>query len=566
MPSLPSNSVFVPLLIERLLQRQFLTPEAVERIQSAADVANEPFAAVATRLGLVDEYAMATIFAELLSLEVIRRADFPDRLDTTIAWNVPFLKRKRILPLRVTADGVTVAMANPADETAQQAIAFATNRQIRPVAALESELEDFFYKEELAQNNTVAVQSAPITAVGAIQDDLTRLSDVTSDAPVIRLVNRVILEASDLGASDIHLEPSANALTVRYRLDGLLQTSEVLTARWAESVASRIKLMARLDIAEKRLPQDGRIRFSARGRTLDLRVATFPCQFGESIVIRLLGQQSVDLNLDTLSLSTHGLKVLKQALQRPHGIILLTGPTGSGKTTTLYAALRAIYNPALKIVTVEDPIEYVMEGVSQLQIKPDINLTYAAALRSILRNDPDIIMIGEIRDRETADSAIRAALTGHLVLSTLHTNTAAGAVTRLLDLGVESFLLSSTLELSAAQRLVRRLCPQCKTPFPPATAQIELIKKAIPEAGVPTILYQPTGCEFCKGTGYKGRTPLFEAIAMGDEERALIRAAPDETYLAAAAARRGSTTLWQHGLEKVIAGETSFEEILRVVE
>ncbi|MGR9051493.1 MAG: GspE/PulE family protein [Gammaproteobacteria bacterium] len=566
MPPSLSTQTFLPSLIERLIQRQVLTPEAVERIQSAAAVSREPFAAVATRLGLVSEYTLATVFAELLHLEVIRRPEFPEQLDTTIAWNLPFLKRKRVLPLTVTAHAVDVAMADPGDETTVRAIAFASNRQVNLSVALESELDDFFYKAELAQADTGAVQSGPAALAGAHQDDLIRLNDMTSDAPVIRLVNRIILEASDLGASDIHIEPGAHALTLRYRLDGLLQTSEVLTARWSEPVVARVKLMARLDIAEKRLPQDGRIRFAARGHTLDLRVATFPCQFGESIVIRLLGQHSVDLNLAALDLSAHGLSVLKQALQRPHGIILLTGPTGSGKTTTLYAALRAIYNPALKIVTVEDPIEYVIEGVSQLQIKPEIDLTYAAALRSILRNDPDIIMIGEIRDRETADSAIRAALTGHLVLSTLHTNTAAGAVTRLLDLGVEAFLLASTLELSAAQRLVRRLCPQCKQAYTPTDEQFALIARAIPSIPAPIKLYQPAGCDACKHTGYKGRTPLFEAILIGDEERALIRTASDETQLAAAAACRGGTTLWQHGLEKVVAGETSFEEILRVVE
>ncbi len=566
MSSLFSHQNSQTLLVDRLLQKQLLTPEVVERIQAASTTANSPFSAVATRLGLVSEYAIALTFSELLNIEVIRRADFPEKLDATVDWNFAFLRQKRVLPLRVEGNNVYLAMADPVDDATSKAIAFAANRSVRIVAALESELDDFFYKTELAKNNIAQIKSEPETVANASQDDLNRLNDVTSDAPVIRLVNRTILDASDLGASDIHVEPSANSLTIRYRLDGLLQTNEVLASRWSEPVAARLKLMARLDIAEKRLPQDGRIRFSARGRTLDLRVATFPCQFGESIVIRLLGQQSGDLNLDALGLSLSGLSALKQASKRPHGIILLTGPTGSGKTTTLYAVLREIYDPALKIITVEDPIEYVMEGISQLQVKSDINLTYATALRAILRNDPDIIMIGEIRDRETADIAIRAALTGHLVLSTLHTNTAAGAITRLLDLGVEAFLLASTLELSAAQRLVRRLCPRCKTAYFPSDSDIELIKQAIPSAHIPDIFYQPVGCEFCKNTGYKGRTPLFEAIPIGDEERSLIHTGVNEMDLTASVANRGWTSLWQHGLEKVMTGETSFEEILRVVE
>jgi general secretion pathway protein E len=554
-------------LVEILLRKRLMSAEAIERVQAAARSSGTPFSAVATRLGLVSEYEMALLFAEMLDIEVSRRASFPVDLPDIHGINPHFLRAKRVLPLRMDNQGIDLAMADPTDDATVASVAFACGKIVNRYAALESELEDYFYKLDATKAETEDRASlASIGKADVKDDDVAKLSDHTSDAPVIRLVHRLIMAASDLGASDVHVEPTSNAMVVRYRIDGLLQEAEVLSARWAEPVASRIKLMARLDIAEKRVPQDGRIRFSARGRSIDLRVATFPTLHGESIVLRLLGQQSVQLNLDGLELADYGLNVLRKALKRPHGIVLITGPTGSGKTTTLYASLNAILNPELKIVTVEDPIEYVLSGVSQLQVKPEIGLTYAAALRSILRNDPDIIMIGEIRDRETADIAIRAALTGHLVLSTLHTNTAAGAVTRLLDLGVEAYLLASTLELTAAQRLVRRLCSHCKEPRRLARADAELIGSAVGEHGVPSGVYAPVGCSHCNGRGFAGRTPLFEAIEIQDSEREIIRVKQDENLLDAASKQRGGGNLWQHGIKKVIAGETSLDEVLRVVE
>jgi len=510
---------------------------------------------------------MAEIFAEMLAIEVAKRARFPARLPEIDGVNLHFFRTKRALPLVIDQDEVHLAMADPTDDVTAAGVEFLLGKPVKRYAALESELEDYFYKLDAAQAEAEeAISLASIGTAEVNDDDVAKLSDHASDAPVIRLVHRLIMSASDLGASDVHVEPAANALIIRYRIDGLLQEADVLSARWAEPVASRIKLMARLDIAERRVPQDGRIRFSARGRSLDLRVATFPTLHGESIVLRLLGQVSVKLELDQLGLSDHGLNGLRKALKKPHGIVLITGPTGSGKTTTLYASLNAILNPELKIVTVEDPIEYVLTGVSQLQVKPEIGLTYATSLRSILRNDPDIIMIGEIRDRETADIAIRAALTGHLVLSTLHTNTAAGAVTRLLDLGVEAYLLASTLELAAAQRLVRRLCPHCKIRRSVTKSEAEMIGHGLGKHGVPEAIYGPKGCEHCNGRGYWGRTPLFEAIEIEEEEREIIRMKQDERMLVDASVRRGGRNLWQHGLAKVVAGETAIDEVLRVME
>ncbi|MBP1152669.1 MULTISPECIES: GspE/PulE family protein [unclassified Methylocaldum] len=554
-------------LVEILLRRRLMSAESVERVQAAARSSETPFSAVATRLGLVTEDQMAEIFAEMLAIEVAKRARFPARLPEIDGVNLHFFRTKRALPLVIDQDEVHLAMADPTDDVTAAGVEFLLGKPVKRYAALESELEDYFYKLDAAQAEAEeAISLASIGTAEVNDDDVAKLSDHASDAPVIRLVHRLIMSASDLGASDVHVEPAANALIIRYRIDGLLQEADVLSARWAEPVASRIKLMARLDIAERRVPQDGRIRFSARGRSLDLRVATFPTLHGESIVLRLLGQVSVKLELDQLGLSDHGLNGLRKALKKPHGIVLITGPTGSGKTTTLYASLNAILNPELKIVTVEDPIEYVLTGVSQLQVKPEIGLTYATSLRSILRNDPDIIMIGEIRDRETADIAIRAALTGHLVLSTLHTNTAAGAVTRLLDLGVEAYLLASTLELAAAQRLVRRLCPHCKIRRSVTKSEAEMIGHGLGKHGVPEAIYGPKGCEHCNGRGYWGRTPLFEAIEIEEEEREIIRMKQDERMLVDASVRRGGRNLWQHGLAKVVAGETAIDEVLRVME
>lgn len=554
-------------LVEILLRRRLMSAESVERVQAAARSSETPFSAVATRLGLVTEDQMAEIFAEMLAIEVAKRARFPARLPEIDGVNLHFFRTKRALPLVIDQDEVHLAMADPTDDVTAAGVEFLLGKPVKRYAALESELEDYFYKLDAAQAEAEeAISLASIGTAEVNDDDVAKLSDHASDAPVIRLVHRLIMSASDLGASDVHVEPAANALIIRYRIDGLLQEADVLSARWAEPVASRIKLMARLDIAERRVPQDGRIRFSARGRSLDLRVATFPTLHGESIVLRLLGQVSVKLELDQLGLSDHGLNGLRKALKKPHGIVLITGPTGSGKTTTLYASLNAILNPELKIVTVEDPIEYVLTGVSQLQVKPEIGLTYATSLRSILRNDPDIIMIGEIRDCETADIAIRAALTGHLVLSTLHTNTAAGAVTRLLDLGVEAYLLASTLELAAAQRLVRRLCPHCKIRRSVTKSEAEMIGHGLGKHGVPEAIYGPKGCEHCNGRGYWGRTPLFEAIEIEEEEREIIRMKQDERMLVDASVRRGGRNLWQHGLAKVVAGETAIDEVLRVME
>jgi general secretion pathway protein E len=478
--------------------------------------------------------------------------------------NQDFMGWHKLLPVRPETGGVLLAMSDPLDEAALAGATFAYDEPLIRVVALESDIDDAW--RCLAASS--ATNATPEIVAGHVElrEEAALLADQASDAPVIRQVNRLISKAIALRASDIHFEPAQDALNVRFRVDGDLELPEVLAKRWAEPVVSRLKLMAKLDIAEKRLPQDGRLRSAVQGHSIDLRLATFPTLQGESVVLRVLGQQSVELDLDRIGLSVKGLAALRRALAQPHGLVLITGPTGSGKTTTLYAALNALRRQEVKLVTVEDPIEYTLAGVSQLQVKPEIGLDYPAALRSVLRNDPDVIMVGEIRDKETADIAIRAALTGHLVLATLHTNSAAGAVTRLLDLGVQDFLLASTLEIACAQRLVRKLCSRCARQRPAVADELALLRDAglVSEGSDPPLVGEAQGCPACLGRGFAGRIPLFEAITMSESVRVLVRAGFDEGALNRAALSEGAQSLLNHGLHKVLAGETTVAEVLAV--
>ncbi|MEM6539057.1 MAG: type II secretion system ATPase GspE [Pseudomonadota bacterium] len=390
------------------------------------------------------------------------------------------------------------------------------------------------------------------------------LLDSDDDAPVIRLINGVISEAVKTRASDVHVEPYEAGVSIRLRIDGVLREILSLPARAAPPLVSRIKVMSRLDISEKRIPQDGRMSIALGGKTVDVRVSTLPARFGERVVMRILDKEEARLDLDALGMPGATLSRLKSVLKRPNGIILVTGPTGSGKTTTLYGALSLLNDPSLNILTVEDPVEYAIDGIGQTQINPKVGMTFATGLRAILRQDPDIVMVGEIRDGETADIAIRAALTGHLVLSTIHTNSAVGAVTRLRDMGAEPFLLSSTLCGVLAQRLVRRLCPACKEPYKPDAAQKKLL--GLKQSDNSTVLYRPKGCGRCGHSGYEGRLGVYELITVSQNVRELIHNEKGETELANAAfADPQSQTLAQCGFSHVIEGTTSLEEVLRVV-
>jgi general secretion pathway protein E len=390
------------------------------------------------------------------------------------------------------------------------------------------------------------------------------LKDLASEAPVIRLVSLVITNALEMRASDIHVEPFENRLAVRYRVDGVLHDVESPPKRLAAAVISRIKIMANLDIAERRLPQDGRIRLRVQGKEIDLRVSTVPTMHGESVVMRILDKGGVALDFARLGFEDDTLKLFLDVLLQPHGILLVTGPTGSGKTTTLYTALDRLNQPDVKILTVEDPVEYQMPGINQIQVKPQIDLTFANALRSIVRQDPDVIMIGEIRDLETAQIAVQSALTGHLVLSTVHTNDAPSTVNRLLDMGVEDYLLTSTIIGILAQRLVRTLCGLCKEPYPALPELVEQmhLRKFVPDG--PITLWHARGCSACSQTGYTGRVSILEMLPMSDALRSLVMRHATATELRAQALSEGMLSMYDDGLRKALRGVTTFEEVLRV--
>jgi len=449
-----------------------------------------------------------------------------------------FLKRARLLPVAMEPDGaLLVAMANPRDAEAIEALEIATGHRVVAWAAAEADIAaalDRLYSGKSALERIVE----DFDGGSAPDDDLDRLKDLASEAPVVRLVNHLFEEAARLGASDIHIEPFADRLAVRLRVDGVLRDLPPPPARLARAVVSRIKILANLNIAERRLPQDGRVSQMLRGRPLDLRISTLPTVHGESVVIRLLDGAAGVRELATLGLSPGDEAKLRRLLAAPHGMILVTGPTGSGKTTTLYAALHQIDAATRKVLTVEDPVEYHMERVNQVQVKPQIGLTFAQVLRAMVRQDPDVIMVGETRDAETAGIAVHAALTGHLVLTTLHTNSAAGAITRLLDMGVEPFLLTSTVRGVVGQRLVRTLCRRCKG----------------------------AGCEECGGTGFRGRIGVFEVLLMDDELRSLTQARAGAEALEQTARRAGMTAMLEDGLAKVAAGLTTVEEVRRVTD
>jgi general secretion pathway protein E len=430
-----------------------------------------------------------------------------------------------------------------------------------PSEAFERRLSEIYSVDSIrADDFSMDADEADLVSLAEGLPKTADLLDSQNDAPVIRLINALIAEAVKTKASDIHIEPYEKSLSVRLRIDGVLREILSLPARMIPVITSRVKVMA-LDIAEKRVPQDGRISIALGGKAVDVRVSTLPARFGERVVMRILDKDEARLDLDALGMPAEVKERFKQALRRPNGIILVTGPTGSGKTTTLYGALTLLNDPSRNILTVEDPVEYAIDGVGQTQINPKVGMTFATGLRAILRQDPDVVMVGEIRDVETAEIAIQAALTGHLVLSTVHTNSAVGAVTRLRDMGAEPFLLSSTIAAILAQRLVRRLCPSCKESYEADDAERALLGVG---AGERATLYRPVGCGRCAQTGYEGRIGVYELIVTDEKLKTLIHDDASEQEIAAHAFRRAKT-LAQCGFEHVLAGVTSLEEVLRVV-
>ncbi len=549
-----------------LIKRSKLDVAGLERALSVRGETGERFDSILTKLGLVSEIDMAEAMADYLELPLVTAKDYPDAPVLENGISTKFLKESRIIPFAHTEEGLVLAMADPLDSYVLNAMQMIVGRPVVPRVGIPADIEAAF--DRLYGEESRAIDQIAEDAGGDVDfstgEDVERLKDLASEAPVIRLVNLLIGKAVEARASDIHIEPFEHRLRVRYRIDGVLREVDAPPARLQAAVISRIKIMASLNIAERRLAQDGRIKLAIRGKNIDMRVSTVPTMYGESVVMRVLDRGSVTLDFNTLGFEERILKTYLDVLQRPDGILLVTGPTGSGKTTTLYTSLLQLNTPEKKILTVEDPIEYQLEGVNQVQVKPQIGLDFASALRSFLRQDPDIIMIGEIRDLETASIAVRAALTGHLVLSTLHTNNAASTVTRLLDMGVDDFLLTSTVNAVVAQRLVRTLCNHCRKPYP---AMPELVKQMHLDhyTGDGEItLYKAEGCDECNDTGYHGRMSIMELMIMDDPLRRLVLSRATAGDLHKAAVEAGMRTMYQDGVYKALAGFTSLEEVLRV--
>jgi general secretion pathway protein E len=562
----PTGDAEVPVeeaLGRRLVAAGKLQPAGLERAQRVAQ--NGPaLHLVLTRLGLVTEGDMAEALAAELDLPLAAPSDYPDL--PLIEGSARFLKESRLTPLADSPEALVLAMADPLDTYALHAVELLANKPVTPWVGLPADIEAAI--ERAYGSGRSSIDEISDQAIGKgdeiTEADVERLRDLASEAPVIRLVNLLITRAVERRASDVHIEPFENQLRVRYRIDGVLQAVDSPPSQLRAAVISRVKLMAKLNIAERRLPQDGRIKLAVRGKEIDLRVSTLPTMHGESVVLRVLDRGSVELDFAKLGFHGSGLDAYFEALDRPNGIVLVTGPTGSGKTTTLYASLARLNTPEKNILTVEDPIEYELEGLNQIQVKPQIGLTFAHVLRSMLRQDPDIIMVGEIRDLETAEIAVQAALTGHLVLSTLHTNSAAGTVTRLLDMGVEDYLLTATVNGIAAQRLVRTLCLECREPYRALPELVDQLRLERFAAGESVTLYRARGCEACAGTGYRGRSSILEMLSMSDTIRGLVLRRTEAADVQKAAIGEGMRTMYEDGLGKALAGHTTIEEVVRV--
>ena len=508
-----------------------------------------------TRLGLVSEVELARAWADLLDAPLLLADAAPPLLDPLPVLTERFMRHYQVVPMGWHQGGLRVMASNPAQWYPFQALAYACEVPVWLAVGSRNEVDTLIERYYGQGRSAMGSLIENLDEQGGVLEDIEHLKDMASEAPVIRLVNLILQRAVEQRASDIHIEPFENQLKVRYRIDGVLHDAEAPPASSSAAVISRVKIMARLDIAERRLPQDGRIMLRIQGKALDLRVSTVPTSFGESVVMRLLDRQTVQFDFPSLGFDGPRLAAFQDLLARPHGILLVTGPTGSGKTTTLYTALSQLNTAERKIITVEDPVEYQLEGINQIQVKPAIGLDFAGALRAIVRQDPDVIMIGEIRDLETCRIAVQSSLTGHLVLSTLHTNSAAASITRLLDMGVESYLIASTVSGILAQRLVRRLDPATRVAF---QAPAELIK----EHGLdrlteqrPILLYRGD---------YHGRSALTELLVMNDELRGLLMGHADAASLEHSARRAGLRTLYEDGLRQALAGVTSLEEVLRV--
>ncbi|MDE0002124.1 MAG: type II secretion system ATPase GspE [Rhodospirillaceae bacterium] len=547
-----------------LIEHAGLEPGDLERTLKLRRGTGQSLGVLLARTGLVSDEHLCQAYASVLGHPLLNDADIPEEGLQGPHFKVAFLREARIVPLSMDEESLTVATSDPENTFALKALEMATGRALYIRVASAERIEnvlDRLYERAASDSSRVNGEHR--------EDETTlveRLRHLAAEAPVVRLVNRLVQRAIEARASDIHIEPFERRLKVRYRIDGVLKDVEAPPAGSAAAVVSRVKLMASMNIAERRLPQDGRIQVRVQGKVVDLRTSTVPTAHGESVVLRVLDQERVALDIGALGLGRGLERGLQDVLKRPHGIVLVTGPTGSGKTTTLYAALQALNRPDRKILTVEDPVEYQLEGINQIQVKPRIGLDFANALRAIVRQDPDIIMIGEMRDIETAGIAIQSALTGHLVFSTLHTNNAVSAVTRLLDMGVEDYLLTSTVNAVLAQRLARRLCPACKTEYRPQRALVRSLGLDRLAANGDPRLLSSVGCGKCEQTGYRGRLPLAEFLVLTDPIRAAVMSRCGAGELQRLAVNHGMQTMKVDGLRKALAGLTTIEEVARIAD
>jgi general secretion pathway protein E len=537
---------------EMLMGRGLLSQDDLDRALELQKERGEKIGKVLIDLGFVAARDVLSTLSDQLGMPVVTFDERPATSPETENLPARFLRQFKCLPVAFHDHTVRLAMADPLDFETIAAVRSCTGLKVEPALAFEQEILDaidrYYGQAERAE--------AELGDEGA-QEDLEHLRDMASEAPVIRLVNAMIALAVEKRASDIHIEPFEKEFRIRYRVDGILYPQEPPPREMKAAIISRVKLMAKLNIAERRLPQDGRIKIKTVGREVDLRVSTLPTLYGESVVMRLLDRSAGDFyDLDRLGFDDHMLRRMQHFTSLPHGIFLVTGPTGSGKSTTLYSALKRINLSDKKIITIEDPVEYQMDGINQIHVNTQIGLTFAAGLRHIVRQDPDVIMVGEIRDRETADIAIRSALTGHFVYSTLHTNDAPSAISRLTDMGVENYLITSSVVAILAQRLVRVICKNCRqsagTRVTPFGDTIETFRGA--------------GCENCFGSGYTGRIGIFELMEMNDEIRAMVMKGADAGQLTQAARRNGMRNLREDGWMKVAAGMTTADEVLRVTQ
>ncbi len=553
----------VEALAALLIEQGQCDPRTIDRARRVAAESGQRLDKVLIQLGLVTERGLAGAYAALLGLPVATPDRYPaadplhaDRLTPK------FLRNARALPVAEEGGHLLVAVADPLDDFTPAAIAAATGRPVSLLVGVPIELDaalDRLYSDTRPAADTAEPGGEPL------EEDAERLKDLASEAPVIRLVNQVIARAVETQASDIHIEPFEDRLRIRYRYDGVLHEADSPPSRLTAAITSRIKIMARLDIAERRLPQDGRIKLAVRGTEIDFRVSTIPSLHGETVVLRVLDRSTVAFDYARLGLAAPVVAKVDRALNLPNGIVLVTGPTGSGKTTTLYTGLLSLNSVARKVVTVEDPIEYQLAGVNQIQVKPAIGLTFATLLRSILRQDPDVIMVGEIRDLETAQIAVQAALTGHLVLSTVHTNSAAATISRLRDMGLEDYLMTAVLRGVLAQRLVRRLCPHCAEEGDAAPELVRRFDLERRTAGRPIRLWHPVGCEHCRSTGYRGRQAIAEFLQPTPEIERLIFTRAEHTEIERAAVAAGMVTMFDAGLDAALAGQTTLEEVVRSI-